>query len=94
METSKYQQELSLALRIGSLVLLENVGDVIPRKLYPIFKLSRQKHQVGKQRTIILDNAVTNVHQDFKIYVTTLSKTPDYGSELSLICNFINFSVT
>lgn len=44
METSKYQQELSLALRIGSIVLLENVGDVIPRKLYPIFKLSRQKH--------------------------------------------------
>jgi dynein heavy chain len=48
METSKYQTELSIALRIGSIVLLENVGDTVPRKLFPIFKLSRQKHQVGK----------------------------------------------
>jgi hypothetical protein len=43
---------------------------------------------------IFIDNQVCNVHSDFKLYVTSLAKAPDFGSELSLICNFINFSVT
>jgi hypothetical protein len=37
-------QEITLALKIGSVVLLENVGDQIPRKLYSLFKLSKMKY--------------------------------------------------
>ena len=28
------------------------------------------------------------------MYITSVSKNPDFGSELSLLTNFINFSVT
>lgn len=28
------------------------------------------------------------------MYITSVHKSPDFGSEISLVANFINFSVT
>ena len=30
----------------------------------------------------------------FKMFITSVNKTPDFGSEISLLANFINFSIT
>ena len=36
-------QELKLYIKLGSTVIIENVGDSLPRKLYPLFSYAKQK---------------------------------------------------
>lgn len=55
METNRYLKDLTQALSLGSKVLFE-VGDEISRKLFPIFKLSKEEHRAGKNRTVILES--------------------------------------
>ena len=91
---SRYEEDMIQALKEGNEVLLE-VGDIMPRSLYPVLKLSRNKGTAANlMPLVILNSQVVKVHNDFKIYITSFAKAPDYGSELSIICNFINFSVT
>ena len=44
--------------------------------------------------SITIDKSITTIDPNFKMYITSVSKNPDFGSELSLLTNFINFSVT
>ena len=34
------------------------------------------------------------IDPNFKMYITSMISNPDFGSELSLMANFINFNVT
>lgn len=34
------------------------------------------------------------IDQNFKMYITSMIANPDFGSELSLMANFVNFNVT
>ena len=34
------------------------------------------------------------IDQNFKMYITSMVSNPDFGSELSLMANFVNFNVT
>ena len=44
--------------------------------------------------SIMVDGTVTNIDPSFKMYITSVHKSPDFGADLSLVANFINFSVT
>lgn len=35
-----------------------------------------------------------SIDPNFKMYVTSIVSNPDFGSELSLMANFVNFNVT
>ena len=37
---------------------------------------------------------MTQIDPGFKMYLTSASKSPDFGAEVSLLANFVNFSVT
>ena len=43
---------------------------------------------------IMMDATVTTIDPAFKMYITSVHKNPDFGADLSLLANFINFSVT
>ena len=96
MQTSRFMHVLKDCLRYGYTVIIENVNEEIPRKLYPLFKFAkRQKLKtVKKIKTITLDGTVTGIDPAFKMYITSVLKSPDFGAEISLLANFINFSVT
>jgi len=47
-----------------------------------------------KLPTVKVDWEATEVHPDFSMYITSVAKCPDFGSELSFLANFINFTVT
>ena len=52
---------------------------------------------MGNQRLsmqIMVDSTVTQIDPSFKMYITSVHPTPDFGADLSLLANFINFSVT
>ena len=34
------------------------------------------------------------IDPNFRMYVTSIVSNPDFGSELSLMANFVNFNVT
>ena len=56
MQTSRFLHELKLHLKLGSTVLIENIADDIPRKLFPLFRLAkRQKAKLSKVYQISLD---------------------------------------
>ena len=49
MQTSRFIYELKFHLKLGSTILIENVPDDIPRKLFPLFRLARrQKVKLSK----------------------------------------------
>jgi len=70
------------------------VNDQISRVLYPIFKLGKIQKKPGKVYSVNLDGTATTIDPNFKMYITSVNKTPDFGPELSLLANFINFGVT
>lgn len=80
---------------MGSAVIIENVGQNLPRKLYPLFswrKAMAQKKDVPK--TVYIDKEMQSIDAKFEMYVISCVSSPDFGSELSLMANFINFGVT
>ena len=96
MQTSRFLKELQLCIKLGSTVLLENVDDSISRRLYPLFLFERAR-KMGNQRLnmqIMMDSTVTQIDPSFRMYITSVHPTPDFGADLSLLANFINFSVT
>ena len=87
--------ELKDYVKEGMTVLIENVGTSVPRKLYPLFTWVKGIAQTGnKQRNIYLDKRMMHIDPHFKMYITSNISNPDFGSEISLMANFINFGVT
>ena len=95
MQTSRFLFELRLHLKLGSSILIENIPDEIPRKLYPLFRLAKKgKVKLSKNYSISLGGQVTQIDPAFKMYITSGSKCPEFGAEISLLANLINFNVT
>ena len=67
MQTSRFEYELRFCLKFGSTVIIENVNEDIPRKLYPLFKFAkRQKmNTLKKNNSITLDGVSTNIDPHF-----------------------------
>ena len=42
----------------------------------------------------MMNGTVTQIDPGFKMYITSVHKNPDFGADISLLSNFINFSVT
>ena len=50
MQTSRFTTELKFHLKFGSTIIIENVVEEIPRKLFPLFKFAkRQKMKTLKK---------------------------------------------
>ena len=45
-------------------------------------------------RQVYIDKAMLPIDPNFKMYITSIVSNPDFGSEISLMANFINFGVT
>ena len=87
--------ELKDYIKEGMTVLIENVGTSLPRKLYPLFTWVKGNAQTGQtQKTVFIDNGMLPIEPNFKMYITSNINNPDFGSEISLMANFINFGVT
>ena len=97
MQTSRFLQELKMAIKIGWIVIIENVDETISNKLYPLFLYEKAKVQ-GKRKTtdqtICIDHTSIKVSTSFKMFITSVHPNPDFGADVSLLANFINFSVT
>ena len=50
--------ELKLTLKFRSTIVIENVGDEISRKLYPLFVFAKRKN-VTRRQAITLDKSIT-----------------------------------
>ena len=95
IQTTRFMQELKLYIKFGSIVIIENVSDQIPRRLYPLFHYFKQRsQQKNAPKAVYLEKALIPIDGNFRMYVTSMVSNPDFGSELSLMANFINFNVT
>lgn len=83
---------LENAIRFGSPVLLENVGEELDPALGPV--LARQVFKLGGAPHIRLGD--TNVEYDpaFKLYITTKLRNPHYLPEVATRVSLINFMIT
>ena len=43
IHTTRFMQELKMYIKFGNTVIIENVSDSVPRKLYPLFSYAKQK---------------------------------------------------
>ena len=87
--------ELKQCIKFGQQVIIENVGDKLPRKLYPLFSYFKQKVlQQQPVTSVYIDRMILPIDEKFKMYITSMVSNPDFGSELSLMANFVNFNVT
>ena len=88
-------QELKFHIKEGATVIIENVGQSLPRKLYPLFSYFKQKAMNRKNmNSVYIDKQLQPIDAKFKMYITSIVSNPDFGSELSLMANFVNFNVT
>ena len=97
MQTSRFLQELKLCIKFGSTVVIENVDAMISNKLYPLFAYEKAKVQGARKTTgvtICIDGQSVQIDPSFKMYITSVHPNPDFGADISLLSNFINFSVT
>ena len=44
--------------------------------------------------SVYIDKQLQPIDGRFKMYITSIVSNPDFGSELSLMANFVNFNVT
>lgn len=96
MKTSRFMAELKLAIKFGNTVVIENVDESISSRLFPLF-LYEKLRKIGNQKvnsSVMMDSSVLQIDPSFKMYITSVHKNPDFGADISLLANFINFSVT
>jgi len=60
----------------------------------PIHDKSKVPQNKKKLPTVKVDWETVEVHPSFTMYITSVAKCPDFGSEISFLANFINFTVT
>ena len=80
------------AIRIGSPVLLEDVGEDLDPALDPI--LAKQIFKQGGRFLIRLGDTDVDYDPNFKLYITTKLANPHYLPEIFIKVTIINFTVT
>eukprot|EP00762_Andalucia_godoyi_P000179 ANDGO_02454.mRNA.1 Dynein-1-beta heavy chain len=92
LSDSNFLRTLENAVRFGTPVLLENVGEELDPSLEPL--LLKQTFKQGGVPCIRLGDATVEFSADFRLYITTKLRNPHYLPELSTKVTLINFMIT
>jgi len=89
---SNYLRVLDSAIRIGTPVLIEDLGETIDPALDPLL----QKQVINKQGRLIikLGDSSVDYNPKFRLYLTTKLSNPHYLPEVCIKVTLINFTVT
>ncbi|KAJ3105519.1 Dynein heavy chain 6, axonemal [Phlyctochytrium planicorne] len=88
----KFLRSLENAVRTGSPVLLEDVGEVLDPALEPL--LLKQTIRQGGRLLMKLGDSMVEYDRNFKLYITTKLSNPHYLPEVCIKVTVINFTVT
>ena len=87
-----FLRTLENAIRFGSPVLLENVGEELDASLEPI--LLKRIFKRGGQNLLRLGDVDVPYSDDFKLFITSKCPNPHYMPEVMIKVTVINFTVT
>merc|ERR1719163_2603331 len=83
---------LENAIRLGTPVLMEDVGEVLDPSLEPV--LQKQIYKQGGRSLIRVGDSDVDYNDAFKFYMTTKMPNPHYLPEVCIKVTVINFTVT
>jgi dynein heavy chain len=89
---SSYLKHLESGIRMGTPVVIENIGEDMDPAIEPL--LQKQIVVKGTSMTIKLGDSVIEYSKDFKFYLTTKLRNPHYLPEVSTKVTLINFMIT
>jgi len=92
LSDANFLRTLENAIRVGSPVLLEDVGEKLDPALEPI--LQKAIFNVGGRSLIRLGDTDVDYDPNFKLYITTKMSNPHYLPEVCIKVTIINFTVT
>jgi len=92
MNDPQFLRTLENSIRVGTPVLLEDVGEELDPALEPI--LLRQLFKQGGRLLIRLGDSDVDYDPKFKFYITTKRPNPHYMPEVCIKTTIINFTVT
>lgn len=87
-----YLKLLEASIRMGTPVLMENVGEELDPAIEPL--LQKQISVKGGAMTIKIGDSVIEYAKEFKFYMTTKYRNPHYLPEVSTKVTIINFVIT
>ena len=87
-----YLKLLEASIRMGTPVLMENVGEELDPAIEPL--LQKQIVVKGLSMTLKIGDSVIEYSKDFKFYITTKLRNPHYLPEVSTKVTLINFMIT
>ncbi|XP_043475594.1 dynein axonemal heavy chain 6 isoform X1 [Leptopilina heterotoma] len=79
-------------IRIGSPILLEDVGETLDPSLEPV--LLKQTFLQGGRKVIRLGESDIEYDDNFRFYITTKMSNPHYLPEICIKVTIVNFTVT
>jgi len=83
---------LENAIRMGTPVILEDVGEELDPSLEPV--LQKQIYKQGGRKLIRVGDSDVDYNDDFRFYMTTKLPNPHYLPEVCIKVTLINFTVT
>ncbi|XP_069761611.1 dynein axonemal heavy chain 3 isoform X2 [Narcine bancroftii] len=89
---SNYIRTLENAIQFGTPLLLENIGEELDPMLEPIL-LKQTFKQQGVEVMKVGENIIEYSH-DFKFYITTCLRNPQYLPEVAVKVCLLNFMIT
>lgn len=91
VKESNYIQQIELAVKLGSTIVLEDVTENIDPALDPIIT----KQVIRKQGRLVIKikDKEIEYNENFKIYLCTRLNNPNLSPELFAKATIINFSV-
>jgi dynein heavy chain len=87
-----FLRTLENSVRIGSPVLMEDVGEMLDPSLETI--LNKQVFMSGGRKLIRIGDSDVDYDENFKFYMTTKLPNPHYLPEVCIKVTIINFTVT
>ena len=90
--TPNYIDEIKRALKIGAVILIENIGETLDPNLDSV--LDRNYKVIAGIPKLIVNGEVLDVDLNFKLYMTTKLSSPHYTPEVMGKTMVINYSVT
>ena len=87
-----YLKLLEAAIRMGTPVLMENVGEEMDPAIEPL--LQKQIVVKGTSMTIKIGDSILEYAKEFAFYLTTKLRNPHYLPEVSTKVTLINFMIT
>ncbi|KAJ9459042.1 Dynein-1-beta heavy chain [Diplonema papillatum] len=87
-----YLKTLEVAIRSGTPVLMENIGEVIDPVLEPL--LLKQLFRDGANWCVLLNDAGIEYNDKFRLYITTKLPRPHYKPEVSTKVSVLAFMIT